>query len=98
LSLFTQLGISLKTSNCIESVMSMVARYTTDKFDCWKNASQKHRETQMDCLSPTWNTASFTSNQGVSISTLINKACFEAAFTDYHGSSMMKLCHFNIFN
>ena len=42
LGLFTQLGISLKTTNCIESVMSMVGQYT-DKVDYWKNSSQKHR-------------------------------------------------------
>ena len=42
LGLFKQLGISLKTTNCIESVMSMVSQYT-DKVDYWKNSSQKHR-------------------------------------------------------
>jgi putative transposase len=42
LGLFKQLGISLKTSNCIESVMSLVGQYT-DKVDYWKNSSQKHR-------------------------------------------------------
>ena len=42
LGLFTQLGVSLKTSNCIESVMSLVGQYT-DKVDYWKNSSQKHR-------------------------------------------------------
>jgi putative transposase len=42
LGLFTQLGISLKTTNCIESVMSLVGQHT-DKVDCWKNSSQKHR-------------------------------------------------------
>jgi len=42
LGLFAQLGISLKTTNCIESVMSLVSQYT-DKVDCWKNSSQKHR-------------------------------------------------------
>ena len=38
LGLFPHLGISLKTNNCIESVMSLVAQYT-DKVDCWKNSS-----------------------------------------------------------
>ena len=42
LGLFKQLGISLKTTNCIESVMSLVGQYT-DKVDYWKNSSQKHR-------------------------------------------------------
>lgn len=42
LGLFTQLGISLKTTNCIESVMSLIGQYT-DKVDYWKNSSQKHR-------------------------------------------------------
>ena len=42
LGLFRQLGISLKTTNCIESVMSLVGQYT-DKVDYWKNSSQKHR-------------------------------------------------------
>ena len=42
LGLFPQLGISLKTTNCIESVMSLVDQYT-DKVDHWKNSSQKHR-------------------------------------------------------
>ena len=42
LGLFTQLGISLKTTNCIESVMSRVEAYT-GKVDYWRNSSQKHR-------------------------------------------------------
>ena len=42
LGLFPQLGISLKTTNCIESVMSQVGQYT-GKVDYWKNSSQKHR-------------------------------------------------------
>ena len=42
LGLFPQLGISLKTTNCIESVMSQVGQYT-DKVNYWKNSSQKHR-------------------------------------------------------
>ena len=42
LGLFPQLGISLKTTNCIESVMSQVGQYT-DKVDYWKTSSQKHR-------------------------------------------------------
>ena len=40
--LFPQLGISMKTTNCIESVMSLMDQYT-NKVDCWKNSSQKHR-------------------------------------------------------
>ena len=42
LGLFLQLGISMKTTNCIESVMSLMDQYT-NKVDCWKNSSQKHR-------------------------------------------------------
>ncbi|MBW1931296.1 MAG: hypothetical protein JRJ13_19445 [Deltaproteobacteria bacterium] len=42
LGLFKQLGISLKTTNCIESVMSLVETYT-GKVDYWRNSSQKHR-------------------------------------------------------
>jgi len=42
LGLFPQLGISLKTTNCIECVMSLVDQYT-DKNDHWRNSSQKHR-------------------------------------------------------
>ena len=42
LGLFKELGISLKTTNCIESVMSRVEAYT-GKVDYWRNSSQKHR-------------------------------------------------------
>lgn len=42
LGLFAELGISFKTTNCIESVMALVGQYT-DKVDNWKNSSQKHR-------------------------------------------------------
>ena len=42
IGLFPQLAISMKTTNCIESVMSLMAQYT-NKVDCWKNSSQKHR-------------------------------------------------------
>jgi len=42
LSLFSQLGISLKTTNCIESLMALVEAYT-GKVDYWRNSSQKHR-------------------------------------------------------
>lgn len=42
LGLFAELGISFKTTNCIESVMALVGQYT-DKVDCWRNSSQKHR-------------------------------------------------------
>lgn len=42
LGLFPQLGISLKTTNCMESVMALVEEYT-GKVDYWKNSSQKHR-------------------------------------------------------
>lgn len=42
LGLFAQLGTSLKTTNCIESVMSQV-EVRCGKVSCWKNSSQKHR-------------------------------------------------------
>jgi len=42
LGLFPQLGISLKTTNCIESLMALVEEYT-GKVDYWQNSSQKHR-------------------------------------------------------
>lgn len=42
LGLFPQLGISLKTTNCIESLMALVDDYT-GKVDHWRNSSQKHR-------------------------------------------------------
>ena len=42
LGLFTKLGSSLKTTNCIESVMSQVET-RCGKVSHWKNSSQKHR-------------------------------------------------------
>lgn len=42
LGLFNELGISLKTTNCIESVMARIGE-KTDKVDYWKNSNQKHR-------------------------------------------------------
>jgi transposase-like protein len=42
LGLFAQLGTSLKTTNCIESVMSQV-EVRCGKVSCWKNSPQKHR-------------------------------------------------------
>ena len=42
LGVFELLGESLKTTNCIESVMSQVEQICA-KVDCWKNSSQKHR-------------------------------------------------------
>jgi transposase-like protein len=42
LGLFPQLGISLKTTNCIESLMARVDEYT-GKVDYWRNSSQKQR-------------------------------------------------------
>lgn len=42
LGLFKKLGKSLKTTNCIESVMSQIGQ-KTDKVDNWKNSNQKHR-------------------------------------------------------
>ncbi len=42
LGVFAQLGYSLKTTNCIESIMSQVERHCA-KVSCWKNSSQKER-------------------------------------------------------
>ena len=42
LGLFAELGTSLKTTNCLESLLSQVGRYT-DKVTHWKNSSQKQR-------------------------------------------------------
>jgi transposase-like protein len=42
LGLFPKLGISLKTTNCIESLMALVDE-CTGKVDNWKNSSQKQR-------------------------------------------------------
>lgn len=42
LGVFTKLGKSLKTTNCIESILSQVAQFT-DRVDYWKNSEQRHR-------------------------------------------------------
>jgi len=42
LGLFSQLGQSLKTTNCIESLLAQVGQ-RTDKVDRWVNSEQKHR-------------------------------------------------------
>ena len=42
LGCFAKLGISLKTTNCIESLLSQVERYC-GKVTYWKNSSQKQR-------------------------------------------------------
>jgi len=42
LGLFQELGISFKTTNCIESLMALVGQ-RTDKVDYWRNSDQKHR-------------------------------------------------------
>jgi putative transposase len=42
LGLFTHLGLSFKTTNCLESIMSQIGQLT-DKVDYWKNSSQKQR-------------------------------------------------------
>jgi len=42
LGVFQEIGISFKTTNCIESLMSLVGQ-KTDKVDYWKNSDQKHR-------------------------------------------------------
>ncbi|MFH2001897.1 MAG: hypothetical protein ABIK28_19615 [Planctomycetota bacterium] len=42
LGLFPLLGVSLKTTNCLESINAM-AEERCGKVDCWKNSKQKHR-------------------------------------------------------
>ncbi len=42
LGLFEQLGVSLKTSNCIESLNSQLGRYTK-RVSYWKNSNQRQR-------------------------------------------------------
>ena len=42
LGLFQELGISLKTTNCMESLMALIGQ-KTDKVDYWRNSDQKHR-------------------------------------------------------
>ncbi|MCH8957702.1 hypothetical protein IIA28_20670 [candidate division KSB1 bacterium] len=42
LGLFPQLGISLKTTNCLESINTQVARLT-GRITYWKNSNQRHR-------------------------------------------------------
>ena len=41
MGLFGALGISLKTTNCIELLLSQVGAYT-DKVDRWRTSEQKH--------------------------------------------------------
>ena len=42
LGLFEKLGTSLKTTNCIESIMALIGQ-KTDKVDYWRNSNQKQR-------------------------------------------------------
>ncbi len=42
LGLFKELGTSLKTTNCIESLMALIGQ-KTDKVDYWRNSNQKQR-------------------------------------------------------
>jgi len=42
LGLFPLLGVSLKTTNCIESIMAQIEKLC-GKVSCWKNSLQKHR-------------------------------------------------------
>lgn len=42
LGLFEQLGISLKTTNCIESLNSQLGRYT-NRVSYWRNSNQRQR-------------------------------------------------------
>jgi transposase-like protein len=39
---FRELGLSLKTTNCLESINSLVEQ-RTGKVDCWRNSNQKQR-------------------------------------------------------
>ncbi len=42
LGLFEALGVSLKTTNCLESLLAQVGQLT-DKVDRWRTSDQKHR-------------------------------------------------------
>ena len=42
LGVFPQLGLSLKTTNCLESLMAQVGQ-RTDQVDRWRNSDQKQR-------------------------------------------------------
>lgn len=42
LGMFAALGISFKTTNCLESVNAQLGQMT-DKVDCWRTSEQKHR-------------------------------------------------------
>src|SRR5262249_40827078 len=42
LGLFEKLGVSLKTTNLIESINAGLGQ-RTDKIDCWRNSDQKQR-------------------------------------------------------
>lgn len=42
LGLFAELGVSFKTTNCIENLNALVG-HRTDKVDRWRNPEQKHR-------------------------------------------------------
>ena len=42
LGVFPILGRSLKTTNCLESIMSLIAQ-RTDRVDHWRNSDQKQR-------------------------------------------------------
>ncbi len=42
LGMFPKLGISFKTTNCIESIMRQVGIYT-DRVSYWKNSDQRQR-------------------------------------------------------
>ena len=42
LGLFHELGVSLKTTNCLESINAQVARFT-GRVTHWKNSNQRHR-------------------------------------------------------
>ena len=42
LGLFSQLGLSLKTTNCLESLLAQIGQ-KTDRVDYWRNSHQKQR-------------------------------------------------------
>lgn len=42
LGVFKEIGVSFKTTNCIESILSQVAQFT-DRVDYWKNSGQRQR-------------------------------------------------------
>jgi putative transposase len=57
--MFPKLGVSFKTTNCIENIMRQVGIYT-DRVSYWKNSDQRQRwvETALQEIEPKLRTVS----------------------------------------